>query len=248
MKRAVWITLLAILAFAIILIARMPVSWVAGFIPKNIVCAELAGTVWTGSCTGLVAQGVQVGNVSWDLKVAALLKSKVAGYVELNRGANFVRGDIETTTSGDNITAHDFQADMPLDPALIPKLPPTLRGLVRANLKSIHIEKGTILSVEGLVEAHDLVQGGGNQRYALGDYSLTFPAADPATEPVGQLHSLSGPLVVEGTLKLTREPGYDIQGTVATTPETSPQLAKDLAYLGTPDAQGRRQFGLSGTF
>jgi general secretion pathway protein N len=248
MKRAVWITLLALLAFAIILIARMPVSWVAGFIPKNITCAELAGTVWNGTCNGLVAQGIQVGNVSWDLKASALLKRKIAGYFELNRGTNFARGDIETTTSGNDITAHDFQADMPLDPTLIPKLPPSLGGLVRANLKSIHIEKGTIMSVEGLVEAHDLVQGAGSQRYALGDYSLTFPAADPATEPVGELRSLGGPLVVEGTLKLTREPGYDIQGTVATTPETSPQLAKDLAYLGTPDAQGRRPFGLSGTF
>jgi general secretion pathway protein N len=248
MKRAVWITLLAILAFAIILIARLPVSWVAGFIPSNITCGELAGTVWNGTCNGLVAQGVPVGNVSWDLKPSALLKRKIAGYFELNRGANFARGDIETTTSGDDIVAHDFQADMPLDPALIPKLPPSLGGLVRANLKSIHIEKGKVLSVEGLVEAHDLVQGGGSQRYALGDYSLTFPAADPKTEPVGELRSLGGPLVVEGTLKLTREPGYDIQGTVATTPETSPQLAKDLAYLGTPDAQGRRQFGLSGTF
>ena len=186
--------------------------------------------------------------MSWDLKASALLKRRIAGYFELDSRRQLRAGRHREHDLGNDITAHDFQADMPLDPTLIPKLPPSLRGLVRANLKSIHIEKGTIISVQGLVEAHDLVQGGGSQRYALGDYSLTFPAADPSTEPVGELHSLGGPLVVEGTLKLTREPGYDIQGTVATTPETSPQLAKDLAYLGTPDAQGRRPFGLSGTF
>jgi hypothetical protein len=73
MKRAVWITLLAILAFAIILIARMPVRWVAGFIPKNVSCVELAGTIWNGTCSGLVAQNVQVGNVSWNLRASAAL-------------------------------------------------------------------------------------------------------------------------------------------------------------------------------
>jgi hypothetical protein len=137
---------------------------------------------------------------------------------------------------------------MPLDPSLMPQLPRDLTGVVRANLQSIHIEKGTILSVQGLVEAHDLVQGSGGQRLALGDYSLTFPAADPSKEPVGQLQSLSGPLQVEGTLRLTREPGFVLEGRVATGPDASPQLAKELSYLGAPDAQGRRPFSVAATF
>jgi general secretion pathway protein N len=248
MKRAVWITLLAILAFAIILVARMPVRWVAGFLPKNISCAELSGTVWNGTCSGLVAQNLQVGNVSWDLRAAALLKRRIAGHIELTRGQNFARGDIEATTSGSVVSARDFQADMPLDPTLIPQLPRNLTGVVRVNLQSIHIENGAITSAQGLVEAHDLVQGSGGQRLALGDFSLTFPAADPAAEPVGQLRSLSGPLNVEGTLRLTREPGFVLEGLVAPTPEASPQLVKEIGYLGAPDAQGRRPFSVAATF
>jgi general secretion pathway protein N len=246
MKRAVWITLLAILAFAVILIARMPVSWVSGFIPKNVSCAELAGTVWNGSCSGLVAQNVQVGNATWDLQALPLLKGKVAGYIEVTRGANFVRGDIEASRTA--ISAQNLQADMPLDPALISQLPRDLTGVVRANLASIHIEKGIITSVEGLIEAHNLVQSSRGQRLELGDYSLTFPAADPAKEPVGALRSLSGPLNVEGTLKLTREPGFVLEGLVSTNPDASPALTRELSYLGSPDAQGRRPFSLAATF
>jgi hypothetical protein len=246
MKRAVWITLLAILAFAVILIARMPVSWVAGFIPRNISCAELAGTVWNGSCNGLVAQNVQVGNATWDLQAFPLLKGKVAGFIEVTRGANFVRGDIEASRTV--ISAQNLQADMPLDPALIPQLPRDLSGVVRANLASIRVEKGVITSVQGLVEAHNLVQSSGGQRLELGDYSLTFPAADPTKEPVGQLRSLDGPLNVEGTLKLTREPGFVLEGLVGTRPSASPVLVKELSYLGSPDAQGRRPFSLAATF
>jgi general secretion pathway protein N len=247
MKRGIWITLLAIVAFAIILIARLPVAWVSGFIPKDVACAELAGTVWDGSCTGLVVQNVRLDGVSWQLRPLALFGRTLAGYIQITRGTSYARGDIEAK-SGGTLTAHNLQADMPLDPALIPQLPRNLSGLVRANLESIHIEKGAITSVKGLVEAHDLVQGSGAERLVLGDYSLTFPAADPSKEPVGQLQSLSGPLKVEGTLKLTREPGFVLEGLVAPSAEASPQLVKELSYLGSPDAQGRRPFSMAATF
>ena len=247
MKRTVWITLLAILGFAVILIARMPVSWVSGFIPRNVTCAELDGTVWEGSCSGLVAENIPVGNVTWQLRPMALLSRKLAGYFEVTRDANFVRGNIEASANG-TITAHDLQADMPLDHALIPQLPRDLTGSVRVNLGSIHIEKNTVMSVQGLIEAHDLVQGSGNQRTTLGDFSVTFPAADPSKEPVGQLQSLTGPLDVEGTLRLTRAPGYVLEGLVAAKPEAPPSLVKELSYLGSPDAQGRRPFSVDVSF
>lgn len=247
MKRGIWITLLAILAFAAILIARLPVSWVAGFFPKDVTCTELSGTVWDGSCAGLVAQNVRFDSASWQLRPFALFGGKLAGYIEVTRGASYARGDIEAK-SGGTLTAHDLQADMPLDPTLIPQLPRDLSGVVRANLESIHIEKNAITSVKGLVEAHELVQTSGGQRLMLGDYSLTFPQADPSKEPVGQLRSLSGPLMVEGTLRLTREPGFVLEGLVAPGPEASPQLVKELSYLGSPDAQGRRPFSVAATF
>jgi general secretion pathway protein N len=247
MKRGIWITLLAILAFAAILIARLPVRWVSGFIPKNVTCTELAGTVWDGSCAGLVAQNVRLDGVSWQLRPLALFGRKLAGYIEVTRGANYVRGDIEAK-SGGTLIAHNLQADMPLDPTLIPQLPRDLSGIVRANLESIHIENGAITAVKGLVEAHDLVQTSRGQRLVLGDYSLTFPAADPSKEPVGQLQSLSGPLNVQGTLRLTREPGFVLEGLVAPGPDASKQLVQELSYLGSPDAQGRRPFSVAATF
>jgi hypothetical protein len=192
-------------------------------------------------------RNVRLDSVSWQLRPWALFGRKLAGYVEVTRGASYARGDIEAK-SGGTLTAHNLQADMPLDPTLIPQLPRNLSGIVRANLASLHIEKGAITAVQGLVEAHDLVQGSGAQRMVLGDYSLTFPAADPSKEPVGQLQSLSGPLKVEGTLRLTREPGFVLEGLVAPGPEASPQLVKELSYLGSPDAQGRRPFSMAATF
>ncbi|MEP7246881.1 MAG: type II secretion system protein N [Gammaproteobacteria bacterium] len=247
MKRALWISLVAVLAFATIILVRLPVQWVAGWLPPGIACQELGGTVWNGRCNGLVAQGVQVGDIVWQLHAAALLSRKVSAHVELTRGNHFARGDVEAA-SGGRITARNLTADLPLDRALMPQLPANLTGSATTNLALIQFEKGAITSVQGQLEAHNLEQGAGSRKVALGDYSLSFPAADPAIEPVGQLKSLSGPLDVQGTLKLTREPGFEMEGLVAAGPTASPELVKQLAYLGSPDAQGRRPFSLAATF
>jgi hypothetical protein len=77
---------------------------------------------------------------------------------------------------------------------------------------------------------------------------VSFPKAPEGSEPVGQLSSLEGPVDFEGTLKLTREPGWVIDGKIRTKPETPPAFAQQLAYLGAPDAEGFRPFSLAGTF
>ena len=46
MKRVLLISLLAILAFATILIVRFPASWLSGFLPPEVACGELSGTAW----------------------------------------------------------------------------------------------------------------------------------------------------------------------------------------------------------
>jgi hypothetical protein len=47
---------------------------------------------------------------------------------------------------------------------------------------------------------------------------------------------------------LTPEPGFDLQGLVAARPSASADLVQNLRFLGSPDAQGRRQFSLESSF
>ena len=246
MKRAVWISLLAILAFAIILALRFPAQWAAHWLPPGLSCQQLSGTLWTGACRGLVAQGVQIDNASWDLHPTALVMGKLAGHVEIMRGTNSVRGDVEARSG--NITARNLTADVPLDHAIIAQLPPNLSGHARANLALLQIEKGVVTAIQGEVEGRDLVSAENGSRVSIGSYVITFPAADPSKEPVGQLRSVGGVLDVQGTLRLTRAPGVVVEGTVVARPDAPPELVKQLAYLGSPDAQGRRPFSFENTF
>jgi hypothetical protein len=61
-------------------------------------------------------------------------------------------------------------------------------------------------------------------------------------------HDLGGPLALAGTLRMTPEPGFVVDGTVAARPTASPNLVRQLQMLGAPDAQGRRSFSIANTF
>jgi general secretion pathway protein N len=245
MKRTLRISILAILAFAIILLVRLPASWVKGFLPPGITCADIAGTAWNGSCSGIAYNGAALGNLNWELHPLALFRGKVAGFVNLTRGGQFVRGDFEMA-SGQSYVAHDLQAQLPLDPPLLPQLDAGYSGNLSVNLQYLRLEKNLLAAIEGQVQATSLYSK--RDRLALGGYSATFLKAAAGSEPVAQVSSLEGPVDFEGTLKLTREPGWVVDGKIRTKPETPQALVQQLAYLGAPDAQGFRPLSLAGTF
>jgi general secretion pathway protein N len=243
MRRAVWIALAALVVFGAFLIARLPVRWVSGWIPANVQCARLAGSVWQGQCAGLAIEGQPLGDLRWSLAPSRLLSGRVAGDVILRKGPLDVRGYVESTLGGGG-SARDVKAVLPLDPAVLPQAPVGLRGTVRVDLGHIEWTGRTITALAGRIEALELAQ----RAMPLGDYVVTFPASTPGAEPVGTLDDLRGPLDVAGTLRLTREPGWEIQGAVAARPEAAPELARQLEYLGRPDAAGRRPFSIAGTW
>ena len=245
MKRTLLITTLAIVAFAIILLVRLPASWLKGFLPPDVACNEISGTAWDGSCSGLAWHGAPVGNFTWELHPAALLRGKLSAFVDLSHGDDFIRGDIEAGSGGHYI-AHDLQAQMPLDPPLVPELSSGYSGNVSVNLVSIQVEKNVVMALEGQIETTSLYSK--RERMTIGGYSVSFPKAPAGSEPVGQVTSLDGPVDFQGTLKLTRAPGWLIDGKVRVKPETPPELAKQLEYLGRPDADGTRPLSLEGTF
>jgi general secretion pathway protein N len=245
MKRTILLALVALLAFAGILLARAPARWIGSFLPPQVQCSRLAGTIWNGSCGGLVAGGVPVGQLRWKLHPLRLFSGKLGTDFDLTRADGFVRGELLMSFDGRDVAARNLRASLPLDRSLAAQIPPSLAGKANAQLALLRVEGGVITAIQGRVEAHDL-ENRGSRPYQLGDYAVTFPGGEG--EPTGVLESLDGPLDVKGTLRLTREPGYAVDGTVKAGPQTDPGLAKQLEYLGSPDAQGRRPFSLAGTF
>ncbi len=159
---------------------RLPASWVKGFLPPGLTCAEIAGTAWNGSCSGIAYNGAALGNLNWELHPLALFRGKVAAFVDLSRGENFIRGDFEAS-SGNRYVAHDLQAQLPLDPPLLPQLDSGYAGNISVNLANLQVEKNLITAIEGQVQATSLYSK--RDRLALGGYSASFPKAPAGSEP-----------------------------------------------------------------
>jgi hypothetical protein len=193
----------------------------------------------------MTVKGQAIGDLSWEVFASRLLTGKFAAFVVFTRATGSARGTVEVGFGG-HLSGRDIHLDLPLDPTLLPQLPRDLTGRVHADLASIQVSRHAITSVQGQIEAHDLQMGAGGAIQPFGSYSLTFNP--PSTPPVGQLRDLGGPLEVEGTVRLTPEPGFNLQGLVKARPGASEALVRELQFLGSPDAQGRRPFALESSF
>ena len=230
--------------FVVVLVARMPASWVIPTSGANALCASVEGSLWSGSCSAMSIAHNPLGDVSWELHPLRLFLGQLAVHASAVHGAAQVSADVELSF-GQRITARRLVGDLPLDPAIIPGLPASLRGQAHFDLPLARLEHGIVTQLQGRIEVHDLEDRSG-QATALGSYVIEFPAA-AGGEPVGKLHDLEGPLAVEGTMRLTRQPGFDLQGEVTARPGAPPALINNIRFLGSPDALGRRPFGISGT-
>ena len=246
MKRTVIVIVLGVVAFAAIVLARLPASWVLPSRGANFSCVSVEGSLWSGYCSGLTVNGAALGDLTWQLRPARLFLGKLAAHIDLEHPpTTSARGDVEIGLGG-TVVARNLTASLPLDPTLLPGAPPTLSGSLHLDLALARVtKKGVVSKLQGRIEANDLVDRSGYVT-PLGNFAVTFPGG--GSEPTGDVQDIGGPLAVEGKLVLTPQPGYDLSGYVTPRASATQPLVNAIQMFGSPDAQGRRQFGMSGTY
>lgn len=251
MRRPLRIAAAAAAAFVLVVIVEFPARWAAAALPRGASCAQLSGTLWRGACAGLTERGAPLGDLTWSIHPLRLLTGALSADISLTRAAGDARARIDLGFTG-RVAARDVHAVFPLDHSLLPAVPPSTHGSVQADLSSVRWDGRRITAVSGRIDVRGLT---GERGEPLGDYRLAFPrslsGAAPgkaSADPVGRLRDLGGPFAVDGTVRLTGEPGYVIDAQVAPRPGAPPDIVNALRFLGTPDAGGRRPFSLAGTF
>jgi len=243
-KRPLWIALLAAIAFLAIVLVRMPAAWLLPTRGGQWSCASIEGSLWSGGCATLTVSSTSLGDLSWDLHPLRLVRGRAAAHLTLSHGPAEAAADVEATFGG-RVTARNVVADLPLDSALLPAVPANLHGRAHCELALVELQRGVLRQLQGRIEARNLEERSGNNT-ALGSYAVTFPGG--SGDPVGTLRDLEGPLALEGTLRLTPAPGFELEGLIAARSGAPPEVVNSLRFLGSPDATGRRPFSLSGTF
>ncbi|HEX4267248.1 MAG TPA: type II secretion system protein N [Steroidobacteraceae bacterium] len=246
MKRTVTVIVLVIVAFAAIVLARLPASWLLPNGGTNFSCASVEGSIWSGYCSGLTVRGAALGDLTWQLRPTRLLVGKLAAHIDLEHPpATSARADVEIGLGG-TVVARNLTASLPLDPAVIPAVPPTLSGTMHADLALARVTKqGVVSALQGSIEANNLIDHSGYVT-PIGSFTVTFPGG--GSQPTGSVQDTGGPLAVAGTLVLTPQPGYDLSAYVTPRANATQPLVNAIQFLGSPDAQGRRQFAMSGTY
>lgn len=243
MRRAI---ILAVLAFALVLVVRFPARWLGPLLPRGLHCQQLEGSAWHGSCVGLSGNAGSLGDLTWDLQLLQLLRARLGLQLDLADQGNSVRGDVAFSLGG-AVHGRDVTVDLPLTSALVSSLPAGAHARLQGQIARIEWTGRYLSELQGELQILDLV---GSQGQSFGSYQVTFaPAGSGDSDmPTGEVHDKGGPLQLEATLQLTHDPGYLVQGHVAARPSASADINDTLKYLGTPDASGRRPFSLQGTF
>lgn len=236
--------LAAIVAAALLatLAIRWPLSWTVGWLPGSVQCADPAGSVWRGRCAALTVGQMGLGATSWQLQPLGLLRGVLAATVQSRQGPDRLDADIELRLGGRR-TLRNVDAELRLGEGLLQQNAMGLRGQLQLQLSRLALDERIVREIEGTITVRKLAQGT-NRAMPLGDYQLVFPPGSLH----GNLRDLGGPLGVTGTLALTGEPGYLVEGLVTVRADTPPPLARSISLLGTPDAAGRRPFSFAGTY
>ena len=251
MRRASILIALGVGAYLAFVLTTLPASIVASQIESHgLTAVSSSGTVWEGRLLGLRSGTTPLGDVSWQLQPSKLLLGTLAAHVELARPDGFARGRLAAQLGGD-LQVSDADLALPLAALAAVGAPAGWQGSLHANVDGLTLAEGWIVAMQGQVEARDLV-GPARNPARMGGFRVVFPAAiGPAHTPgmlVGELDDLGdGPLDVTGTIALSRDRSYRIEGWVAAR-STAPQGVVDtLRFLGPPDAAGRRPFTIEGT-
>ncbi|HTC54402.1 MAG TPA: type II secretion system protein N [Steroidobacteraceae bacterium] len=244
MRRAI---ILAVIAFTLVLLVRLPARWLSPLLPHGMQCQQLDGSAWNGSCTGLTSSGNAVGDVTWNLQLLQLLRARLDLRLDLTGTDSSAHGEVALGFGG-AVHGRDVTLDVPLTSALVSSLPVGAHARLQGTLARIEWTGKYLSELQGELRVQDLV---GPRGQAFGSYQVSFApgsGSDSADLPTGVVHDGGGPLQLEATLQLTHDPGYVVDGRVAPRPSASADIVDMLKYLGSADASGRRPFSLMGTF
>jgi general secretion pathway protein N len=249
-NRYAWIALGAgaYLAFAL---SMMPAATVYRlFAPDALRLAGVDGTLWSGSATLGSAGGLPMRDIVWRVEALPLLTGRVAARVQARLADGFIETDVSAGVGG--VVLDDLRGSTSV-PALTPLVPlQGVDGLVSVSMRRLRLEDGWPTEAVGEARIAELrvppllSRGAADELISLGNYEIAFD--DAPSGIAARIRDTGGPLEVDGTLTLSADRRYALEGRAAARPDAPPEVIQGLDLMaGEPDAEGKRAFSLTGS-
>jgi hypothetical protein len=244
LTRRQWLAAAAL--FALTLLVRLPVRWVAPLLPASAHCVDPSGTLWSGHCARAGAGTLMLSDVSWSLQPWLLLTATLSARVR-SGDPNAPLEAVLRYGRGGRFAVRDLKGNVAIGAGLLPFFPDGWSGTLSLDIRAADFRNGVPQRIRGVLDASGLRQRPPADE--LGSYQLRFDdAATDAAGIRGTLRDTGGPLAVAAALQIANNGAYELSGAVMARAAASPSLAAAVASLGPADATGRRQFSLAGSF
>jgi Type II secretion system (T2SS), protein N len=228
-------------------IAFLPASLIDGRIASmtqgKVRLADAAGTVWDGR--GILTDGAGTWRLplGWTISRADVLRGVHAVALHPVDGASIPSGTVEVVDNGVRVRA--LQVELPAQ-AIFGALPmrpmPAFGGTIAVAASDLAWNQE---AHTGGLEAHWR-----GARVASGDNVADLGTVDLAAAPqdsrlVGKMTNSGGDVRVDGTVNIAAGT-VAVDATVTPTPGAPANIARALASVGTPDANGTVRIGWRG--
>ncbi|MGA8707924.1 MAG: type II secretion system protein N [Steroidobacteraceae bacterium] len=236
------IVLVAII-FLVTVIVRMPASVLALLLPQNLACQDPSGTIWQGACGQLRSGPVSLADLHWTLHALPLLRGQAQFDLRSDDPRGAGRGRITLHANGD-ADVDSLTAAVPLQGASSP-LPAGWSGQIELAIAHAQLRQHQLVAIEGVATAQQLHID--RPAIDLGSFELRFPHSAEGAPSIGSLRDIGGPIALQGDVQLAHG-GYELNASLVPRDPGNTSLAQLLGLLGPPDAQGRHELSIAGTF
>jgi hypothetical protein len=257
-RRTGWLVAIGAIALLVFVAATLPAGVLASPLRQAGLEAQgFGGSVWSGRATGLALRGTFLGDASWTLVPAKLLRGRAAGQLQLTRPGGGVEAGYDVALTGQDVLLTGTRFSLPIE--LLSRLPLGLpagwRGQATGEFVEVRLDRGWPTTLRGTLDLDGLMAPP-PRNAPLGSFHVVFPHPAPQASlsvPVdpgnvtAQVVDKEGPYAVEAQFTLSRSRAFALEGALAPRGQVPESMRKSLELLGPADAAGRRQFSIGGS-
>jgi Type II secretion system (T2SS), protein N len=241
--RSYWpVILIGLVAVLAVIIAALPASIIAHFLPPEVHAEDFSGSIWHGSAGKISVIARDAGALEWRLHPAALLGMQVSADVHWVKVGFVVDAAVNVDRLG--LTAHAVKGGGPIEDLRDFGVAAGWRGMANINFSELKSDWVKPLAAVGDIQASNLTSAQIAQGVDLGGYDLRLAEGAIGTDGsvTTQLTDTGGPLDVKAVIHLSaKERTGTLTGTLKERPEAPAALRSDLE--GIVQLRGRDQQG-----